>query len=253
MKKNSIEKLHSTHTTAAIEARLKEGSRHSYLRDFIYGSVDGAVTTFAVVAGVAGAKLAAGIVIILGVANLVADGFSMAVSNYLGTRAENELRDLARRMEEEHIDLVPEGEREEVRQIYAAKGFSGDELENVVKVITSNREEWINTMLKEEWGFSATAISPIKAAAVTWTAFIVVGALPLVAFLVQAMKLPLQFDPFQVSIVMTGTAFFIVGAFKSRFVGHSWWRSGLETFLVGSFAAGLAYLAGVLLRALVPV
>lgn len=252
MKKNSAEKLYSSHTTAAIEARLKEGSRHSYLRDFIYGSVDGAVTTFAVVAGVAGAQLSAGIVIILGVANLVADGFSMAVSNYLGTRAENELRDLARRNEEEHIDKIPEGEREEVRQIYAAKGFAGAELESVVKVITSDREQWINTMLKEEWGFSAIPISPVRAGAVTWAAFILVGSLPLIAFLVKAGIPKLEFEPFQVSIVMTGAAFFIVGAFKSRFVGHSWWRSGLETFLVGSFAAGLAYFAGVLLRFFVP-
>jgi len=253
MKRAKFEKLLSSHTVTAIEARLKSGAQHSYLRDFIYGSVDGAVTTFAVVSGVAGAQLSPGIVIILGVANLVADGFSMAVSNYLGTRAENELRQVARRMEEEHIDKIPEGEREEVRQIYAAKGFTGAELESVVKVITSDREQWINTMLKEEWGFSANEISPIKAGAVTWVAFILVGVLPLIAFLVKAGIPTLEFDPFQVSVVMTGAAFFIVGAFKSRFVGHSWWRSGLETFLVGSFAAGLAYFVGVLLRAVVPV
>lgn len=253
MKEEKIEKLLSAHTVKAIELRLKNGARHSYLRDFIYGAVDGAVTTFAVVAGVAGAQLSMGVVIILGVANLIADGFSMAVSNYLGTRAENELRDLARRMEEEHIDKVPEGEREEVRQIFAAKGFSGAELENVVKVITSNREEWINTMLKEELGFSAKAISPVKAAAVTWTAFIAVGALPLMSFLVRAGFPDFKFEPFSVSVGMTGVAFFIVGAFKSRFVGRSWWRSGIETLLVGSFAAGLAYLAGVLLRTVVSV
>ncbi len=253
MSQNKAEKLASSHTVSAVASRLESGARHSYLRDFVYGAVDGAVTTFAVVAGVAGAQLSAGIVIILGAANLIADGFSMAVSNYLGTRAENQLRDLARRTEEEHIDLVPEGEREEVRQIFAAKGFSGDELENAVKIITSNREEWVNTMLREELGFSARPISPLKAGAVTWAAFILIGVLPLSSFLVKSIFSDLEFEPFAVSLVMTCSAFFIVGAFKSRFTGHVWWRSGLETLFVGGIAAALAYGAGVFLKAVVAV
>ena len=253
MKKETLHKLESVHTPEAIRARLSGGMRHSYLRDFIYGAVDGAVTTFAVVSGVAGAQLSSGIVIILGAANLVADGFSMAVSNYLGTRADRELREMARLMEERHIDTVPEGEREEVRQIFAAKGFKGEELENVVRVITSNREEWINTMLKEELGFPARDPSPIKAAVATWFAFILVGMLPLIAFLVQAGWPDFKFDPFKASTLMTGAAFFLVGAAKSPFVGKSWFRCGLETFLVGSAAAGLAYLAGVLLRSFISV
>lgn len=72
----------------AIRERLSQPPKRSHLRDFIYGGIDGAVTTFAVVAGVAGAGLSATVVIILGVANLIANGFSMAVSNYAATRAE---------------------------------------------------------------------------------------------------------------------------------------------------------------------
>ena len=86
------DRIRAEHTSAAIRERLHLGPDHSYLRDFIYGAVDGIVTTFAVVAGVAGAQLSAGIVIVLGVANLLGDGFSMAVSNYLGTRADEQLR-----------------------------------------------------------------------------------------------------------------------------------------------------------------
>ncbi len=114
------------HSPVAIRERLSRPPKQSHLRDFIYGGIDGAVTTFAVVAGVAGAGLSASVVIILGVANLIADGFSMAVSNYAATRAELQKRALARAEEEQEIRDIPEGEREEIRQIFSLKGFSGD-------------------------------------------------------------------------------------------------------------------------------
>ena len=115
--------LEHEHSPEAIKERLAKGSVHNYLRDFVYGGVDGAVTTFAVVAGTIGASLAPRIVIILGVANLIADGFSMAASNFLGTRAERDDYDRIARLEAKHIEIDPEGEREEIRQIYAAKDF----------------------------------------------------------------------------------------------------------------------------------
>jgi len=92
------------------------------------------------VAGVTGAALEAGIVIVLGAANLIADGFSMAVSNFLATRAERQLRAKARREEELHIETVPEGEREEIRQILASKGFTGAYLDRAVEIITSDNQ-----------------------------------------------------------------------------------------------------------------
>src|SRR5688500_13819809 len=103
------------HTTEAIRARLAEGPRPSYLRDWVYGGIDGSVTTFAVVTGVVGAHLSPTIIVILGIANLLGDGFSMAASNYLGTRTERQEAEALRAQEERHIQTDPDGEREEVR------------------------------------------------------------------------------------------------------------------------------------------
>lgn len=240
--------LEADHTVDAVRRRLAAPPPVSYLRDFVYGAIDGTVTTFAVVAGVEGASLSATIVIILGIANLAADGFSMAVSNFLGSRAVTQQRERARREEQRHIELVPEGEREEVRQLFATKGFAGDDLERIVDVITSDRELWITTMITEELGYGADAASPFRAAATTFAAFIAVGFLPLAPFiydLVAPGELPARFAW---SALLTAVAFFIVGGLKSRFVDQSFWRAGLETFVVGGAAAVLAYALGSVLQ-----
>jgi VIT1/CCC1 family predicted Fe2+/Mn2+ transporter len=240
--------LEQDHTPRAVRKRLASEPSPSYLRDFIYGAIDGAITTFAVVAGVAGADLDETVVIILGGANLIADGFSMAVSNFLGTRAERQQRELALREEQRQIRLVPEGEREEVRQIFAAKGFAGDELERVVEVITSDRDVWAETMMREELGYGSNAGNEYRAALATLVAFLTIGFLPLMVYVYDLAAPGDVKEPFAWSAVMTGVAFFAVGAMKSRFVGQSWLRSGIETLAVGGLAATLAYAAGAFLQ-----
>jgi VIT1/CCC1 family predicted Fe2+/Mn2+ transporter len=242
-----LDQLRAEHTRRAVEARLASDTQ-SYLRDFVYGAIDGIVTTFAVVAGVAGAGLEDRVVIILGTANLLADGFSMAMSNLLGSRAEQQQRARARLDEERHIRLLPEGEREEIRQIFAAKGLEGSTLEAVVDTITSNRELWLDTMIIEEYGFPPVERSPVRAAATTFLAFVALGALPLLVF---AARSPLGVDieaPFAWSAAFTAAAFFAVGTFKARFVDQAWWKAGLETLVLGGAAAVLAYLVGIALQ-----
>ena len=240
--------MNEVHSPEAIRKRLSHPPPPSHLRDFIYGGIDGTVTTFAVVAGVVGADLSATVIIILGLANLIADGFSMAVSNFLATRAETQERAKARREEEREIRTEPEGEREEVRQIFARKGFSGAELDRVVEVITSDLRVWVDTMMIEELGYSPSDAQPVRAAAATFMAFVLVGLIPLTAFLIDLAAPDLLDEPFLWSSAMTGVAFFVVGALKARFVMQSWWKAGAETLAVGGAAAMIAYGVGSLLK-----
>src|SRR4026209_2190114 len=99
-------RMEHEHSIEAIAARLAAGPRNNYLRDWIYGGIDGAVTTFAVVSGVVGAQLSPWIILVMGFANLLADGFSMAASNFLGTRAEQEDLSRLEAIEYRHVDLT---------------------------------------------------------------------------------------------------------------------------------------------------
>lgn len=237
--------LEHDHSPEAIAARLKEGPKPSYIRDWVYGGIDGTVTTFAVVAGVIGADLSIRVILILGIANLLADGYSMAAGNYSATKTEiDEYRKLDQ-VERRHIELDPTGEREEIRQILSAKGLKGRGLSSAVDAITADVEQWVETMLAEEYGVTRAWRSPIKAAAVTFAAFMVCGAVPLIPFLLGA------HEAFFWSIVMTSLAFTLIGSLKSIWTTAPWWRSSLETLTIGSSAAAAAYWVGYFLKTLV--
>lgn len=235
--------LEHDHDPASIRARIAGRPEALYLRDWIYGGIDGAVTTFAIVAGVAGAELSVGVILILGFANLIADGFSMAAANYSGTKAEKDDADRVLAMERRHIAAEPDGEREEIRQIFAAKGFEGDALERAVDTITADKDRWVQTMLVEEHHLAPVARSPWTAAWVTFSAFAICGLVPLIPYMAGG--------GFAVSTAMTAAVFFAIGSAKSRWSLSPWWRSGAETLAIGLAAAGLAYAVGHLLRGLV--
>lgn len=227
-----------SHTKQAIEARLNGTSRFSYLRDCVYGAIDGAVTTFAIVAGVQGAGLSPSIIVILGAANIVADGFSMAAGNYSATKADLDDRKRIIEVEEKHIRDFRSGETEELRQILIRRGLSGETLENAVKLITADEKKWIGFMLTDEYGLAQSEERPVRAALATFAAFLLAGCVPLLPFV---FKFP---NAFETSVVTTAATFFLIGTAKSRWSLAKWWYSGSETLFIGSVAASVAYLVG---------
>ncbi|MEQ6887435.1 VIT1/CCC1 transporter family protein [Halomonas sp. CS7] len=239
--------LEQEHRPEMIERRLRAPSRHRHLPDAILGGIDGCVTTFAVVTGAFGAGFSSTVALVLGVANLLADGFSMAISNYEAVHAQREHVDGVRRAEHHHIDVVPEGEREEIRQIFQRKGFAGETLERVVETICSNRETWVETMVSEEHGLQTVGLSPMRSAWATFLAFMVVGAMPLVPYAMPWLDPTRQF---LTSLAVAGLMFFLIGMGKSLVYHQPLLTSGLRTLLIGGAAAGLAFFTGYLAQAM---
>lgn len=214
-----------------------------YLGEFVYGGIDGSVTTFAVVSGAAGASLSTDVVIILGFANLIADGFAMSVGSYLSTRSEIDNYEKHKRVEYWEVDHLPEKERDEIREIYEGKGFSGPLLEQVVDVICSDRDRWVDVMMKEELELQETTKSPLAMGAATFISFLVVGFIPLVIYLIDYFSQSID-HLFFISSLLTSVAFVGVGYLKAKVTLTSKWRAMAETLLLGSAAAALSYLVG---------
>ena len=217
---------------------------NDYIGEFVYGGIDGSVTTFAVVAGAAGANLDSSVVIILGFANLIADGFAMSVGSYLSNKSELERFEKHEQVEYWEVEHLPEKEREEVKEIYAAKGFEGELLEKVVDVITANKKRWVDVMMKEELGMIKEEKSPIKMGAVTFISFIVVGFIPLLVYVLDYLSSTRIEQPFLIAILLTSAAFMSIGWLKSSVNQTNPFRSIIETLMLGAFAAGLSFLVG---------
>ena len=213
--------------------------------DFIYGSIDGAVTTFAIVAGVVGASLSPGIILILGFANLFADGFSMAAANYQASKARNEFVQMKRRQEEWEIDNLEEQEIDEIREIYKEKGFKDELLEDVVRIITSRKKVWVDTMMKEELGLIEDEKSPLDSSISTFVGFNLIGVIPLIPFMVFMMiGIESNSNAFIYSTISVLAAFFLIGMIKGKIVKNSMIRAGVITLIIGGVAAMVAYMVG---------
>jgi VIT1/CCC1 family predicted Fe2+/Mn2+ transporter len=165
------------------EPTSPKGLVQHYLKDLVYGANDGTITTFAVVSGVAGASLDPRVVVILGVANLLADGFSMGASNFLAIRSD-----------------------ESVRR-------------------SQNK--------------AAIEPFPFRHALATFLAFLLVGSVPLLSYL-----MPTGDRAFPIAVVLTLSALFGVGAARALVSDVRWWLGGLEMLGVGAVASAVAYATG---------
>ncbi len=229
------------------------------IEDFVYGATDGAVTTFAIVAGVVGASLSPSVVLILGFANLFADGFSMAIGNYLSAKSRIEYVERQRKREEWEIKLNTAQKIQEIKDIYSDKGFKGELLESIAKVIISNRKVWVDTMMEEKIGpIDNNNENPIYKAITTFFAFYLVGLIPLIPFIyVYFVYFDLSHsinkidNVFLYSIIFTAISFFSIGLVKGKVVNKSPVKSGLNTLIIGGVAAVVAFLVGSLLGAYV--
>jgi VIT1/CCC1 family predicted Fe2+/Mn2+ transporter len=227
-----------------------------YLGEFVYGGIDGSVTTFAVVAGAAGASLESSIIIILGFANLLADGFAMSVGSFLSTKSEKQNYEKHKAIEYWEVDHLPEKEREEIREIYEAKGFEGELLEKVVDTITADNDRWVDVMMKEELEMAEETKSPLAMGSVTFMSFLLFGFVPLIIYVIDYSS-PLNEssilggDLFVISSILTALCFMIIGWLKSMVTNTSKIRGIIETLILGGAAATLSYFVGDFVESLI--
>jgi VIT1/CCC1 family predicted Fe2+/Mn2+ transporter len=214
-----------------------------YLPEVVYGSIDGLVTTFAVVAGSVGADLTINIILILGMSNLLADGLSMSIGSYLSRKSEQDNYKKHLSIEAWEIENMPETERQEVIDIFKAKGFTGQELQMVVDRITSNKQVWLDTMMKDELGLTPEKKSPYRSGISTFCSFVIAGGIPLIAY-VLAYSGDLGINPFYLSSAVTLLAFILIGYIKTYVTRIGLVRSLTETLILGATAATAAYFLG---------
>jgi len=230
--------------------KVHGSSKAKYLSDAVYGANDGIITTFAVIAGATGAAFSSVVVIILGLASLLADGISMGLSNYLALKSEKQYQAKQRKIEEEEIEKFPDIERQEIREILETWKISEDVMPRVLEAITSDKKLWVDFMMREELNIlEDPEDSPFTHGVVTFIAFLIAGAMPLVPYLFGIENESI----FLVSIISTAAALFTVGSLRTLLTGVNWFISGIKMLGVGSIAALVAYLVGFLVKSLLGV
>lgn len=240
---------HEPDQIAQVTAQEGHGGVSSqYLGDTVYGGLDGIVTTFAIVSGVAGAQLSSEIILILGLANLLADGFSMATGAYLSTKSEQEYYQREREREAWEVEHFPEGERVELYEIYRARGYSEKDAHDLVEIQARDPKRWVDAMMVDELGMLPDGRKPLLSGLATLASFIIAGSIPLLVYLL-GLFVPIPAgDAFLISLGLSAAALFGLGAAKVLVTQRNSFRSGLEMLLVGGLAAGVAYGVGALLR-----
>ncbi|OEF99944.1 hypothetical protein BHF71_07035 [Vulcanibacillus modesticaldus] len=248
-KNKDVEASKKAHQALTDAPEIHKHEQGQFIKSLIYGGLDGIITTFAVVAGVAGASLSFGVVLILGFANLIADGLSMAIGDYLSSKAENEYKQAEREREIWEIEHFPEGEKQEMIELYVSKGLSKEDATAITNIISKNKEAWVDIMMVEELGIIEDNESPVKNAIVTFLSFVIFGFIPLITYVISTFLPGLKDSAFIIASVLTGITLFILGALKVKFTAKNWLSSGIEMLIIGGIAAFAAYGIGYVLSA----
>ena len=222
-----------------------------YFKEVIYGGMDGIVTTFAVVAGFAGAALSSEqttqlsffVVLLFGLANLFADAASMALGNLLSVRSAKDIYNIVRGREKESILTNPDFGRTQTISILEEKGFSNSDAVTLVDIYRHNKEYWLDFMMHHKQELpDPRGENEFFTGLATFLSFLVFGAIPLLPFILQ-----ISADPataFFYSSISTFLALVILGLLKWRVIGEKLTASLFEVVLIGGTAAILAYFVG---------
>lgn len=212
------------------------------LREAVFGTQDGLLSTLGALTGIAKGTQSASAVVIAGVVIVVVESLSMAAGSYLSSKSQREYLERLLAEEEEAIRRDPEGERRELREMYRARGYNDEEIAILTRRLFSNKRWLLEEMAHKELGIVPEQLEePLGNAVVMGSAYVLGGAIPVLPYFF----LPLQFA-MGVSIAAASIALFGVGALKGRFVRRSWWRSGLEMLGIAGSAAVIGYWVGIL-------
>lgn len=240
--------VRATADTAATLAATRHREPHrgaNWLRDVILGGQDGLVNILGIILGVIAAGGSNTVLIATGFAAAITESIAMGAVGYTSTVSERDYYRAQRDRESAEISAMPEAERHEIREIYAAKGFTGDLLERVVDTITANRDRWLDTMMTEELHLRPVETPDILRSAVVITIATLVGHLmPLLPFLLLARTPALV-----VAVTVSGLVLFAVGVYSAVTLVGDWRRSGAKMLVIGLGAAGIGFLVGRLFHA----
>jgi VIT1/CCC1 family predicted Fe2+/Mn2+ transporter len=219
------------------------------IRSIILGLNDGLISTFTLLVGVAAATLAStgnnAIVLLTGFAAMVSGAISMGLGEYISSKSEYNYIKNELKKEKAEIELFPEEEKEEVREIFEKMGMKGQTLDSCVETITSNKQVWMDFLTKSELGLEEPE-NPVLGAILTFLAFVFGSFLTLFAYLFN-----LGLGSLVLSSIISFSMLFIVGALKTRITGESKIRSGLEMVLIGIVAFIASFGIGTLLDQLI--
>ena len=214
----------------------------SMLRNVVYGFNDGLTANFGLIAGMIGAAAHPSIILMSGLAGMIADALSMGSSGYLAAVSEKEVFDYEKKMEAEEIRLMPELETEELALIYESKGMDPDEARKRAKEAMKNPEQVLEDKVKEELGIVQSSQSPLKEGWITGLATAIGATIPVFPFFFMS-GTPAIWTAFVISMA----AHFGVGAARSFFTGRGIFRSGFDMFVVGFGVAAVGYFIGELI------